>query len=237
MKKLTQQEAEERVLEKCKEKNCTLLENFPYINAKIKLHLKCNIDNYEWNPTYDNFINNNNGCPKCAKRPKITQEEAEKNVLNKCKERNYFFEPFIYINNKTKLHLKCKYDNYKWYCSYNKFINSNSGCPKCNESKGELEIAKILKEKNIYFEIQKKFDNCKNKLCLPFDFYLPDKNILIEFDGGQHYKSIKHFGGEKGFKKRQLNDKIKTEFAKNKNIKLIRITNDDNIEEKLKDLL
>jgi len=29
---------------------------------------------------------------------------------------------------------------------------------------------------------QKRFKKCKNKLPLPFDFYLPDLNICIEYD-------------------------------------------------------
>jgi len=68
-----------------------------------------------------------------------------------------------------------------------------------------------------------KFDNCKNKNPLPFDFYLPEHNICIEFDGEQHFKSISYFGGEKGFKNTQKNDLIKTSYCKENNIKLIRI--------------
>jgi len=49
------------------------------------------------------------------------------------------------------------------------------------------------------------------------------KNILIEYDGKQHYIPIKYFGGENALKYVQLNDKIKTNFAKNKGIKLLRI--------------
>jgi hypothetical protein len=31
----------------------------------------------------------------------------------------------------------------------------------------------------------------------PFDFYLPDYNLLIEFQGRQHYEAVEKFGGEK----------------------------------------
>lgn len=105
------------------------------------------------------------------------------------------------------------------------------GCSRCNESKGERKIANILSKNNIIFEIQKKFENCKRQNYLPFDFYLPEYNVCIEYDGEQHYKPIDWFGGEGGFKITQENDKFKTEFCKNSNIKLIRIKFNQNIEE------
>ena len=83
----------------------------------------------------------------------------------------------------------------------------------------------------------KRFKQCKNKRQLPFDFYLPDYNICIEFDGRQHYKSIEYFGGEKHLEYVQYNDKIKTEYCLNNNINLIRIKYDENINKKLIDLM
>jgi len=97
------------------------------------------------------------------------------------------------------------------------------GCPKCQNSKGENSIEKHLKENNIQFENQKTFSDCKHILLLPFDFYLPKHNICIEYDGEQHHKSIKHFGGDKKFQRTKYNDKIKTEYCKQNNIQLIRI--------------
>jgi very-short-patch-repair endonuclease len=227
----TQIEAEEKVLKKCKEKNYTLVYNLKYENALTKLHLKCNIDDHEWLVSYDNFINKNSSCPKCNGNSRPTQEEAEERVLQKCKERNYeLIEPSIYKNNKTKFHLKCNIDGCEWSVSYANFVNRNSGCPKCNESKGEYKIAKILKKNNIKFIQQMKFEKCKNKRCLPFDFYLPEKNILIEYDGKQHYELVVRFGGENGFIDIKNNDNIKTKFAENNKITLIRISYLDNIE-------
>lgn len=106
----------------------------------------------------------------------------------------------------------------------------NQGCPICNQPKGEKIINRLLKEYNINFETQKTFDKCKNKRNLKFDFYLPDYNICIEYDGEQHYKSIKYFGGEKGFSIIQKRDKIKNDFCKNHNIRLIRIKYNENID-------
>lgn len=67
------------------------------------------------------------------------------------------------------------------------------------------------------------FINCRNIYPLKFDFYLSDYNLCIEYDGELHYKSIEYFGGEKTLKQTQINDKIKTNFCLNNDIKLIRI--------------
>jgi very-short-patch-repair endonuclease len=98
-----------------------------------------------------------------------------------------------------------------------------NGCPSCDNSLGELLIENYLNNLNIKFKKEKKFDGCKNKEKLPFDFYIEEKNIIIEFDGIQHFEPIEFFGGQNGLKYRQKNDKIKNEYCKNNNIRLIRI--------------
>jgi len=101
----------------------------------------------------------------------------------------------------------------------------NYKCSKCYNfvSKGELKIVEILTNNNINFIQQYKFKDCISKRCLPFDFYLPEYNICIEFDGIQHHEAVTHFGGEESFKSTQERDNIKEEYCKNNNIKLIRI--------------
>ena len=55
---------------------------------------------------------------------------------------------------------------------------------------------------------------------MPFDFYLDDYNICIEYQGSQHYKP--KFGKE-SFEYTKTHDKIKKDFCKNNNIKLVEI--------------
>ena len=94
-----------------------------------------------------------------------------------------------------------------------------------------------LEINNINFTKEKRFSNCRHKRTLPFDFHLPDYNICIEFDGKQHFDSIKRCGGKKGLKIRQKRDKIKDKCCKDMGIILIRIpyTEFNNIEKILKD--
>lgn len=58
---------------------------------------------------------------------------------------------------------------------------------------------------------------------LPFDFYLPSYNILIEYDGEHHFQPVKGWGGEEKFKLTQKNDEIKNNYCKDNNITLLRL--------------
>jgi len=107
------------------------------------------------------------------------------------------------------------------------------GCPKCNESKGEKIIREILEKNNINIITQKTFNSCLYKRNLKFDFYLPNYNLCIEYDGIQHYKPNDFFGGNIEFEKTQKRDKIKNNYCKENNIKLIRIKYNENILDKL----
>ena len=128
-------------------------------------------------------------------------------------------------NPKTGAYWKCKCD-----CGNETFVavsdlstGNTMSCGCQNISHGEFYIKTILEENNIKFESQYKFDDCKNKFKLPFDFYLPDYNMCIEYDGLQHYRPIERFGGDEGFLKRQENDNIKTNYCIEHDIQLIRI--------------
>lgn len=56
------------------------------------------------------------------------------------------------------------------------------------------------------------------------DIFIPDFNLAIEYDGIQHFKPIKAWGGEEGLKKNIERDKIKEEKCKENNVTLIRFT-------------
>jgi very-short-patch-repair endonuclease len=108
------------------------------------------------------------------------------------------------------------------------------GCPVCNESRGEVKILKFLTENNINFIRQKKFKECKNIKLLSFDFYLPEYNMCIEFDGEQHFRTVNEWGGENSYVNIKKNDDIKNDFCDKNSIELIRINYKENINDILK---
>ena len=102
--------------------------------------------------------------------------------------------------------------------SSNSLISKTSlSCGRHNISKGNLRVAEILAENNISFEAEKKFETCKDKKEMPFDFYVEDK-YLIEFGGIQHYGE-----GLFDLEYTQRHDKMKNDWCKENNIPLIRI--------------
>ena len=139
----------------------------------------------------------------------------------------YNYDLVFYKNSKEKVKIICN--------KHGEFEQSpamhlqGQGCPSCNNSLGENKIYNILKSKKIEFVQQKTFIDCKNIRPLPFDFYIPCKNTLIEFQGIQHYDSHHHFGGIIGYNNLIKNDAIKKKYASDNNIKLIEIKYDDNI--------
>jgi len=170
------------------------------------------------------------GCPKCSKNNKMTT----KDFIHKAKKihgNRYDYSLVDYKNTKTKVKIICP-EHGIFEQRPNNHKDLKQGCPYCNESHGEKEIASFLEKNKIIFIRQHKFNNCKNILPLPFDFYLPELNICIEYDGGQHFR--KHnIWGENKLKQTQKNDKIKNQYCKDNNIGLIRIKFDQNIKEQL----
>lgn len=109
------------------------------------------------------------------------------------------------------------------------------GCLKT--SGGEYQIEIILSQYNIKYIKEFTFSDLKGEKNYPlrFDFYLPDYNLLIEYDGIQHTQNIPFFNSSLI----QKNDKLKNEYCEQHNLPLLRISYLDflNIEEILKENL
>ena len=108
------------------------------------------------------------------------------------------------------------YDNLHQY-SKNKI---HCSCPYCNaniKSRMEEKITQLLINENYNFERQKTFKWLKYKKNLYLDFFLPDYNIAIEYQGNQHFKPISLWGGEQELYLRKERDKVKRKLC-NQNI-------------------
>lgn len=208
-----------------------------YINACTPILHKCKKHNVIWKAYPTNLLKGQ-GCCKCLREKiHIKNSMTNEQYVKKLQVINHnIISLEKYINSRTPILHKCLKDNYKWKASPNSIL-SGTGCPKCNESHGERQIGLWLDKKTIKYEKEKRFNDCKSKKTLPFDFYLPDYNIAIEYDGGQHFKPIKHFGGDKAFEYTVKHDQIKNEYCKNNDIPLLRIPYYKNVEEELNNFL
>ena len=185
---------------------------------------------------------NGHGCQICAREytglcNKSNLEEFKKNGNIVHGEGAYDYSKVNYINNQTEVIIICPIHGDFPQTPANHL--QGEGCPKCNNYKGEIAIRNFLTECKIEFEEQKKFDDCKDKRQLPFDFYIPIYNLCIEFDGEGHFKPIKRSKemtdkqAEENLNYVQRHDEIKTNYCKNNGINLLRIRYDKNVEEKL----
>ena len=93
-------------------------------------------------------------------------------------------------------------------------------------SKWEMLIGEFLTSLCVDFIPQKRFSDCMNSKgsdMLPFDFYLPYYNVIIEYDGEHHFQPVKGWGGEAKFNITQQNDCIKNNYCVLNNITLLRL--------------
>jgi hypothetical protein len=199
-----------------------------YSNAKNKINIIC--------PTHGIFSQkannhlNGQGCPKCIKNIPLNRDIfiERSNKIHKFK---YSYERVEYKNYSTNVSIICPIHG----CFQQKPSNHliGKGCNICNSSKGEINIKDWLDGKKIRYIQQYQFDDCRYKNPLKFDFYLPEYNMCIEYDGEQHYKQKKHFGGIIGLEKIKERDGIKNQYCDDKNITLLRVNFKENTIDKL----
>lgn len=192
----------------------------PYRGALNKIRAKHNKCGNVYGVRPSDFINGQR-CPHCFGTPKKTDEEFKQEVHTLVGDEYLFLDK--YINNYTKIKVKHIECGNLYEVIPNNFLNGKR-CPFCtNTPKGEVIITKLLDTLSINYEYQKTFDDLKDKSCLSYDFYLPDQNILIEYQGIQHYQPIDYYGGEAKFKTQQKHDQIKLDYAKEHGYNLIAV--------------
>ena len=205
-----------------------------------KIKFKHNICNRIFEMRAHDFINLNHRCPYCSNKiisdkKKLSNEEFLEKVYNLVGNEYTVLDKYDCC--KKEIRFKHNICNRIFTMKPKKFIYDNHRCPYCKESKGEIKIRKWLEDHNINFESQYSFPDCKYKLPLRFDFKIlkDNKIILIEYDGVQHFQESFYDNLEK----QQIRDKIKNDYCKKNNLKLIRISYEDysNIEKILNDLL
>ena len=199
-----------------------------YINNKTKVKIICSTqNNFEIKP---NDHLNGSGCPRCVGRGKTNDDFFKESYL--IHGNTYDYSLVDYKSTHSKIKIICvKHGVFSQTPNHHL---SGAGCPICNESKGEKNIRLFLENNNIKFNPQHRFKDCRDVKPLPFDFYLPDHNLCIEYQGEQHFKPVNYFGGVKKFEKLKKRDNIKKEYCNKRKIKLLIVEYLDNIECKLK---
>lgn len=212
-----------------------------YTQCKNKIKCKCKIHNEIFYITPDHLIQGETGCQSCIDIKNHNAGLKPHDVfVNQMKKIN----PTInvlgrYDGARARIEVECSNCGNIWSPEATSLV-SGFGCPKCSYSKGEKRIKNFLESYNISFIPQKKFQGLfgVGGRHLSYDFYLPDLNLLIEYQGQFHDgTSSLQTPGE--FLIQKEHDKRKSIYAKLNNIQLLEIWywDYDNMEEILKKLL
>ena len=156
------------------------------------------------------------GCHVCGGTKKLAKETFIERAIN-VHGNLYCYDDVIYKNSMTKVAIKCNVCN-NTFLQIPRYHLQGKGCFYCKMSHLEREIMNFLNNTHINYVPQKHF-KWLGKQTL--DFYLPDYNIAIECQGEQHFKPVKHFGGEERNKQTINNDIKKYNICEKNNIKVI----------------
>jgi len=217
--------------------------NKNYINKSItKFPVKCkNCKTVYYKKGIDLY--NGDRCNKCFGSNKESYDSLLKRLKNNINSKNYNYSLITkewfdenYKGHRSKVPIICKKCRSIFEQQAFAHYYHNQGCPYCKSSKGEIIIRNILQELNLNYKEQYKIHIKEIDTKIYFDFYLPDFNIAIEYDGKQHFKPIDIFGGEYGLIQNQYRDKLKNKYCELNNIELIRFNYLEN-QEKIKGVL
>jgi hypothetical protein len=176
---------------------CIVLDD-TYTNAITPMSYRCNCGNTS-TITYGNFSRGKR-CANCAGNKKLKYREVADEFL---KAGCVLLEE-TYTNNATPMSYRCNCGNTS-SIRYNNFINGMR-CIMC-KNKTERIVKDFLEEQYSNIISQPKFEWCKSKRCLPFDFLLEDFKIILEVDGRQHFVQVGNWGSPE---ENQGNDTFKT---------------------------
>ena len=207
----------------------TIIPLEPYNNSKKSIWVSCSICGNKWKSSPDSLLHGS-GCPECRKIEQHNRQvKSNEQFIQELKEVNPMLTPLeLYYNDHTKILMNCEIHNYIWPVAPNKILHRNTGCPKCISYSNENKIMNIFDGLGYTTEPQKKFEDCRDKNILPFDIYVNELNLLIEYDGEGHYMPIPYGGmsmeqAKERLRITQKHDNIKTLYCKNNNIPLIRV--------------
>lgn len=202
-----------------------------YYNA-TKVECQCKICGELYTTAYSTLIHGGVHRPCYGKIASKTRLQQHDEVIRRIE----YMNPSLrvigqYIGANDNIEVQCR------KCGHIFNINAYNGytrlhlCPKCDTmSCGEVTIDNFLQEHNIEHYAQYSFKDCVYIHILRFDFYIPQYNLCIEYQGKQHYEPIdfssKLSDEEKlqQFKDNQTRDNIKREYCKLNNINLLEIS-------------
>jgi very-short-patch-repair endonuclease len=200
-----------------------------YFNNRRSVLMRCIKHDLEFHQSPLSHVSGSPGCKKCSKEliskfhyRKVTHKEFVRRA-KKFHGNKFDYSRVVFANTNSIVDISCRDCGAEFRQSVIKHMHCN-GCPVCKESRGESAIRNWLVSSGFSFSRGKKFDTCRHKNRLPFDFFVQESMVLIEYDGRQHFEPVDRFGGQEALELCQLRDSIKTKWAADNGYRLIRIS-------------
>lgn len=183
-----------------------------YINTDTKILVRCRND-HEWKPI-PYRIKAGCWCPKCSGH---YPQQAKEDFFNAVAKKGGVVIG-QYINVSTNVLIKCSCGN---ECSPKPCsVKAGRWCPKCQCSKGEAAVSNYLTKKNVRYKHNKAF---MSNSQLRADFNIEDYELIIEFDGQQHFREIAYFGRKRSLEEQRESDLTKDMYCYHNKIHILRI--------------
>lgn len=198
-----------------------------YINRSTDISIRHNKCKREYQVEPGNFLYGSR-CIECYHNSIKLKEEEVKNRIRDTLGELYTLES-EYHNSQDKIKLLHKKCGKTFKVRYTDIIQRKSGCPTCNQSLGEQFVSEYLEKVGLEYEFEKKFPDLRLIFELSYDFFVPEINTLIEYQGEQHYRPV-NFGNESEekikdrYKKQIIRDNMKREYAQEKGMILLEPT-------------
>lgn len=201
----------------------------------VKLKCKIHLYNEAFKVRYTNIkINTKHHCVECTNEKKrklykkyTTEEFIKKGSLIHEDLYLYNYEEIEkrFKNVNSKIPVICKKHG-EFLITYNTHIIQEKGfCPRCCfNSEVEYRIERILLKRKIkYIHDKPIFEDLLYKKRLRPDFFLPEYNLILEYDGEHHF-SIKLNQNTSNLLEKAKKDFLKNRYAKKNNFNILRIT-------------
>lgn len=222
-------------------KNLKVLE--PFVNVHTPITHECLRCGYKWKVFPSWITTTFTKCPKCsALNQSLTKRKSLDEINKKLLKDDRPLICLEYNGMAKNSKFKCIKCNKEWWSIGGNVINGGNGCPNCHSSSNETVIKDWLTNHKIEYVREYKFNDCKNKQSLPFDFYIPKYGVLIEMQGEQHFRPVKFrktMSDEEAiewFNYCQRLDNIKSSYAKEMGYTFVEIRFDEDIKDRLKKL-
>jgi very-short-patch-repair endonuclease len=211
------------------EKNTNILRLGNYVNSHVKIPFGCLSCFNMWLARPSNVAYGHRGCPRCNDI-KLTNNDIDNFLL----ENNVLVKRTSdYLGSHIKNSWECLVCNHSWNAAPSGIIRKDkenrqaTGCPNCARGRNERIVGDAITELGI--KLSKIIVKHSSGKKLYPDYYCPDFNIIIEYNGIQHYKplsfsaSVTKEEAEIIFQKQQIRDQILRDYCYEKKLTLLEI--------------